>query len=70
MEPNFSKSEQFIRIIALCSFTLMISSSEQKIYPCSLSTFLTMASNSEKGQSNEEITNVLGIKKGANCPLL
>ena len=25
--------------------------------------FLTIASNSEKGQSNVEITNVLGIKK-------
>jgi len=32
--------------------------------------FLTMVSNPEKGQSNLEKTNVLGIKKGAICPLL
>jgi len=39
-----------------------------KKYPCSLSTFLTMASNSERGQSNFETTNVLGIKKELIAP--
>ncbi len=34
-----------------------------------LSTFFTIISNSEKGQSKVETTNVFGIKKGANCPL-
>ena len=63
MAPNFFKSERFIRIIALFSFTLIISSSDQKTYPCSLSTFLTIASKSEKEQSNIETTNVLGMKR-------
>ena len=40
-----------------------------KKYPCSLSTFLTIASNSEKGQPNVETTKVLGIEKGASCSL-
>nr|ABE11372.1 conserved hypothetical protein [uncultured Prochlorococcus marinus clone HOT0M-10G7] len=42
---------------------MIISSSEQKTYPCSLSTFFTIISNSEKGQPKVETTNVLGIEK-------
>jgi hypothetical protein len=68
MTPNFSNSEQLIKIFSLFSFILTLSNSEHK------KIFLLFIYLFNKGfkfrkRLNVEKIFVFGIKKGAQCPL-